>query len=83
MTNEIKTFTNNTGSTLKVEMIETKNEKVKRFTVSIPKESYEKNRVAIEPGGFFGEDYGNMIDKITGVYIEDGVLRIEGFIDID
>ncbi|MCU5571588.1 hypothetical protein OCA42_17050 [Bacillus cereus] len=75
-----KTYTNKAGSTLIIKPAEIADEKVKKFIVSIPKESYENGRVAIEWGEFIGEGYEHLIENITGVYMEKGILRVEGYV---
>ncbi|MGA4466565.1 hypothetical protein ACPA2L_28735 [Bacillus bombysepticus] len=77
---DTKTYTNKAGSTLIIKSVEIEDEKVKKFIVSIPKESYENGRIAIEWGEFIGEGYEHLIENITGVYMEKGILRVEGYV---
>ncbi|MDA1569938.1 hypothetical protein PDK93_28365 [Bacillus cereus] len=75
---EIIIDTDETGSVLKIEPAN--EEGVRKFSVSIPKGVFENSEVSIEGGHYIGEGYKNLIDQITGVYLKDGILKIEGYI---
>ncbi|PHC86054.1 hypothetical protein COF42_17225 [Bacillus wiedmannii] len=78
MNDEIIIDTDETGSVLKIEP--TDDEGIRKFSVTIPKEVYEKSEVSIEWGHYIGEGYKNFIDQIIGVYMKDGILTIEGYV---
>ncbi|WP_342720074.1 hypothetical protein AAG068_28305 (plasmid) [Bacillus paramycoides] len=80
MITDTKTYPNKAGSTLIIKPVEIGDKKGKKFVVSIPKESYENGRIVIEWGEFIGEGYEHLIDNITDVYMEKGILRIEGYV---
>lgn len=80
MITDTKTYTNKAGSTLIIKPVEIGDKKGKKFIVSIPKESYKNRKIAIEWDEFIGEGYEHLIDNITGVYMEKGILRIEGYV---
>ncbi|MDA2537625.1 hypothetical protein P4I85_34430 [Bacillus cereus] len=77
MTNEIVTYNDNKGFVFEIEYL--KEENAKMFTITIPKEVYEKEEIGIEWGNFVGEGYEKMIDYIIGVYIKEGMLIVKGF----
>lgn len=78
MNNEIIIDTDENGAILKIEPAN--NEGIQKFSVSIPKEVYDNSEVSIEWGHYIGEGYKNLIDQITGVYLKDGILTIEGYV---
>ncbi|MDF9626366.1 hypothetical protein P5775_27095 [Bacillus cereus] len=78
MNNEIIIDTDETGSILKIEPADDKG--IRKFSITIAKEVFENSEVSIEWGHYIGEGYKNLIDQITGVYLKDGILTIEGYV---
>lgn len=67
------------GSKLIIKSSDLKDRKV--FILSFPKKVYDSQEVELEANAFlYGEDFKYFVTDILGIYIQDGYLKILGWV---